>query len=456
MSPAAVAGLTGAKVVVFGMARSGQRAAELAVAAGAAAVVCTDLRPDAPEVPGTRAVYGHHDDADLLAADVIILSPGIPPHIAPLQRAREAGVEVRSELDVATSVLAQHGIPVLAVTGTNGKSSTVWLLHQVLLQAGRKSWVGGNLGDPVSSLALAVVQGEAMADVAVVEVSSYQLETTTRFRPSGAAVLNLTPDHLARHKTMAAYAQAKLRLFVNQQEGDLAVLPPRDLHLKEADVPGNATRLWLGALPGVTVHEDHLQLDDTTVDLTAFPLPGHHNRTNLAAALLLARHVGVSFADLDLSALRPLPHRMEAVHVDDRGVTWINDSKATNVDAALVGASAAPDGTVFLLGGDGKEGADYTTLIQPLRPRARRVICFGRSGPDIAAQLQSVGLDVDCVASLPGAVSRARAVALPGDTILLSPACASFDAYSDFEARGRHFADLARSPAPSPPTESAP
>lgn len=449
MTPVVVPGLTGARVVVFGMARSGVGAAKLAVAAGAADVLCTDLQPDAPTVAGTRTAYGHHDPTDLHAADLVIVSPGIPPHIRILRDTVAAGVPVRGELDVAAAVLAQLDVPVLAVTGTNGKSSTVWLLHQVLEQVGRKSWVGGNLGDPVSSLATALLRGGPRPDAAVVEVSSYQLETTTCFRPHAAAVLNLAPDHLARHGTMAAYAAAKLCIFAHQQPGDLAILPPHDPHLSAAAVPAGPTRLWLGDTPGARVSDDDLLIGDSTVAVGGFPLPGHHNRLNLAAALLLARHVGVDPSAVDLSALQPLPHRMELVHTDHRGLRYINDSKATNVDAALVGIRAAPPTTIFLLGGQGKDGADYQVLAQSLQERARRVICFGSAGPAIAAQLSGAGLSPETVASMPDALSRARTVASSGDTILLSPACASFDAYSDFEARGRHFADLARAPSPT-------
>lgn len=447
-----VPGLSDTRVVVFGMARSGEGAARLAVAAGAADVVCTDLRAEAPAVAGTRAVYGHHDEDDLTQADLVIVSPGIPPGLAILDAARAAGVEVRGELEVAARVLSAFDVPVLAVTGTNGKSSTVWLLHQILLQAGRRSWVGGNLGEPVSTLATALVEGAEPPDVAVVEVSSYQLETTETLRPHAAAVLNLTPDHLARHRTMAAYAEAKLRLFAQQQPGDLAVVPAADPHLPVSEVPGRAERALLGAHPGVRITADRLELGPhgPVVSCASFPLPGDHNRVNLAAALLLARHVGVDPTSVDLAPLRPLPHRMEQVHTDSQHRRWINDSKATNVDAALVGIEAVEAGTVFLLGGQGKDGADYRVLASALRARARRVICFGGTGPTIAAHLAEVGVDVDCVPSLPDAVSRARAVAAPGDTILLSPACASFDAYSDFEARGRHFAHLARTPALSP------
>jgi UDP-N-acetylmuramoylalanine--D-glutamate ligase len=317
--------------------------------------------------------------------------------------------------------------------------------------------VGGNLGDPVSSLALHLLHGGPPPDFAVIEVSSYQLETTERYRPRAAAVLNLTPDHLARHQTMAAYADAKMRLFQAQHKDDLAVLPPEDPHLRRTDLPADGPHIqWLGAHPGVIVAPDQLTIDGDTIDLRDFPLPGLHNRCNLGAAALLARHAGVSPDEWTPAELRSLPHRMELVHKDDRDVRYVNDSKATNVEAALVGIQATSTGTIFLLGGQGKAGADYQVLAEDLRVRARRVICFGSAGPTISAQLCDADMANDCVPSLPDALLRARTVSQPGDTILLSPACASFDAYSDFEARGRHFTDLARAPATRPPNEPAP
>jgi len=438
--------LQGARVVIFGMARSGVDAARLALAAGAADVLCTDLQADAPVVDGTRQVYGHHNEEDLRQADLVIVSPGIPPGIALLAHARAAGVPVVGELGVAASVLAELHVPMLAVTGTNGKSSTVWLLHQLLLQAGRSSWVGGNLGTPLSALAVELLSGKPAPDAAVVEVSSYQLETCGAFRPVAAAVLNLQPDHLARHKTMARYAEAKLGIFAHQKPGDLAVLKPGG-HLSWDRVPQEVSRLVLGGTPGVRFDGPRLALegthDDGVLQLDAFPLPGPHNAENLGAALLLAMHLGVRRADIDPAGLRALPHRLEPVPSTDEGITWVNDSKATNVDAALVGISAFDGPLLALLGGQGKNGADYGLLVPALQTRARRVICFGQAGPTIARQLSDAGMVPELVDTLPAAATRARALAEAGDTILLSPACASFDAYSDFEARGRHFADLA-------------
>ena len=443
-----VPALAGARVVVFGMARSGVAAAQLAVAAGASDVVCTDLNPNAPLVPGTRAVVGRHDEDDLLNADIVVVSPGVPPNVAPLRRARDVGVPVIGELGLAADVLRQHNVPMLAVTGTNGKSSTVFFLHQILEQAGQTSWVGGNLGEPLSNLALQLVRGGPVPDHAVVEVSSYQLETAGPFRPVGAAALNLTPDHLARHGTMEQYAATKMRLFAHQVRGDLAVLPAQDPYLSHRPLPRGVRVARIDGAPGIHISAKTLTLVDQpvsgTIDLQGFALPGHHNRQNLAAAVLLAIHAGVPLERIDPSRLQPLPHRLEWVHTGKTGVRWINDSKATNVDSALVGIQAMTGPTIFLLGGEGKAGADYRELVPALHRCARQVICFGQSGPLIFAALEDAQLPVALVDSLAEAVDLAHQNATSVDTILLSPACASFDAFRDFEDRGRTFAKLAR------------
>ena len=443
--------LRGQRVCVLGMARSGVAAAQLALARGAADVVCCDLRPDAPVVEGTRAAYGPHRMEDATGAHLLVVSPGVPARSPMVQAALAAGVPVVGELGFAWEDLRARGVPVLAVTGTNGKSSTVWFLHQLLIAAGRRSWVGGNLGEPLSLLAGALRSGASDAEIAVVEVSSYQLELPGRFAPAGAAVLNLTPDHLARHGSLQAYAAAKMGIFRRMSPGGVAVLPAGDPLLRPDALPPGL-RVWHpGAWPGARDLGDHLYFmgTDSTgpLDLRAFPLPGAHNRANLAAGALLAQALGMPLSELRVGGLRPLPHRLELVH-EAGGVRWRNDSKATNVDAALVGVMAVPWPQITLLGGQGKDGADYLPLVPALRSRARRVICFGADGPLIAAVLgpRLPGLPVEQVADLAAAVDRARAVAEAGDTVLLSPACASFDAFRDFEHRGEAFAALARAP----------
>jgi UDP-N-acetylmuramoylalanine--D-glutamate ligase len=432
--------LAGKRLLIVGMARSGVAAAELAVRAGAD-VTCTDLRVDAPEVPGARASYGRHDRADFLGADLIVVSPGVPARQADLAAAAAAGVEITGELAFAA---AQFEAPILAISGTNGKSTTTHLLGQLCVRAGLRTFVGGNLGQPLS---LGVGSG---AEIGVVEVSSYQMELpgggprVPGFRPRAAAILNLTPDHLERHGSMESYASHKCRMFARMGPECAAILPWGEARLTRlaSGLPGR--RMWLGGRPGVTLHADHLELegvhDPGRVSLDGFTLPGTHNRENVACAVLLAVSGGLWREQLQLAGLEGLPHRMEVVG-QPRGVTWINDSKATNVDASLAAVVGMAAGTWVLLGGLGKDGASYEPLVDPLR-RARGVVCFGASGPEIASVLVSAGLAPLRVASLDDGVDLLGRTAVPGESVLMSPACASFDAFTDFEHRGRHFRAL--------------
>ncbi|MDP2312806.1 MAG: UDP-N-acetylmuramoyl-L-alanine--D-glutamate ligase [Pseudomonadota bacterium] len=442
--------LRGLRVLVVGMARSGVAAAELAVRRGAL-VTCTDLRPDAPVVAGSEPVYGAHRRDDFLGADLIVVSPGVPARQPDLAAAIAAGVEVVGELAFAASMLTA---PILAVSGTNGKSTTTHLLGQLCERAGLRTFTGGNLGQPLSTAV------DEDLDVCVVEVSSYQLELPggqgglagarpnriRAFRPHAAAILNLTPDHLDRHGTMDSYGAHKCRLFAKMGPGDYAIVPCDDARLIRlaALLPGR--RLWLGGSPGVTVLPDRLVLDAVQdpgeVSLEGFDLPGAHNRQNLACAVLLAVCGGMFRRDLHVAGLEGLPHRMERVAVR-RGVTWIDDSKATNVEAALAAVRDTGPATWVLLGGRGKEGAAYEALAEPLR-RVRGIVCFGEAGPLIADVLEASGLSPRTVATLDDAVAFLAAEAGEGETVLLSPACASFDAFTDFEHRGRHFRDQVR------------
>lgn len=428
--------LAGQKVAVVGLAASGRAAARLAHQLGAD-VVGLDRNEQAEPIEGVRLQLGAHDVAELLSADLIIVSPGVPARIAPLAAAAEAGVPLISELGFA----ARYGTaPVVAITGTNGKSTVTWLTHQLLEAAGQRTFVGGNLGQPVSEAV------GSNADVWVVEVSSYQLELPGDLHPRVAAILNLTPDHLARHGTMEGYAAAKADLLRHQTADDWALLPC-DSPLIDAAVARYPAprRARLGGAPGVRRDGSRVVLDlgagEEVLDLAALRLVGEHNRDNAATACFLARAMGASVESLQsaIAGLEGLPHRMEPVGERD-GVLFINDSKATNVDATRTGVVGLDRPAVVLLGGEWK-GGGFEALAELLRPQ-RAVVCFGQHGPEIAAELRTAGLSVELVASMDDALSAGIRAARAGDAVLLSPGCASFDAYDNFAHRGDVFREL--------------
>lgn len=432
--------LSGQRILVMGMGRSGASAAKYALAQGAT-VTCTDVRTDAAQIEGCTHVYGYHDRLDFLEADLIIVSPGVPAAQKDLTAAAAAGVPIISELAFAAERLQAAGVPLLGVTGTNGKSSVTDFTAQLLRAAGLRVFAGGNLGHPLTE---ALSQTDEL-DVAVVEVSSYQLELPGKLAPHAAVVLNLSPDHLGRHKTMENYATTKARLFGQMAPGSLAAIPAMDRSGLLSHGDTQAQRCWLGRSPGVRVSDNQIVLegtrDDGTVDLSSLSLLGTHNKDNAAAAVFLAVAGGAPRSGIDLSTLQALPHRLQPVH-EQGGVRWVNDSKATNVDAALTGINGIEDPMVVLLGGAGKPGADYDRLRTALKAQARAVICFGAAGPEIAKALH--GLPIHHASSLAEAVHTAAGLAQASEVVLLSPACASFDEFTDFEDRGRAFSALAR------------
>ena len=439
--------LAGKKVLIMGMARSGVSAAHCALKAGARVTV-TDLRPNAPQVDGAIHVYGEHNPEDFSDADLIVVSPGIPATVPVLEHARNAGKIILSEMGFAASIIQSKGIPIIAVTGTNGKSSVTWFVSQLLEAAGFSVFVGGNLGTALSELAMS----DKKPDYAVVEVSSYQLELPGSIAPIAAAALNLTPDHLARHGTMEAYGETKSRIFKHMTRGGYAAVPyDRDKNPQGLLTHGDtdATAIWLDRFPGLKRTGEHIQLrgtpDDGMVALNGLRLLGEHNRDNAAAAILLCVCAGVSRSAIHPRTMSPLPHRLEPVHVS-QGVTWINDSKATNVDAALVGIQSITDPVIVLLGGAAKSGSEYERLNQALTTNALSVFCFGEAGPQIATQIQACPVEI--VPTMMEAILRAAKRAQTGDSILLSPACASFDEFNNFEERGESFATLAREAKP--------
>ena len=422
------------RIAIVGMGISGQGAARLAIAQGHA-VSLLDAKATAPHLSGGTAYYGCDWPAPS-QFDRIIVSPGVPPQLPWLETARREGVEMDGELSVAAQ---QIDIPILAITGTNGKSSTAYYTHQLLVAAGKRSFLGGNFGTPLSDL---VLQQDGF-DVAVVEVSSYQLEWAKVFKPSASALLNLTPDHLARHHSMEAYAACKRRIFEHCTP-DQVVITNTDARL----FPADSQRHWIlgkREAPGAIIEDNYLCLKSETeqyrIACSQLPLIGAHNYWNVAAAALLCHAFGIALSDLAVSQLKPLEHRLEPI-CELNGVCWVNDSKATNVEAteaALMGVSGPQ---IVLLGGAGKAGASYGQLLPLLLRKARHVICFGQSGSDIVNDI-SAHPNCHLVTTLEAAMQLAHRISNSSDTVLLSPACASFDAFDNFMHRGQTFRDFA-------------
>ena len=424
--------LKGKTITVLGAGKSGVAAAKLAVSLGAD-VCISESNPNVEIVEGVRNLHGCHPD-DILSVDIVVVSPGIPAASRTVKRAQELAGLVCGELAFAWSVLSEQGLEncsVVAITGTNGKSTVTSFTGDLIRASGRKVFVGGNLGTPLSDAC------RESWDVIVVEVSSYQMELPGNFSPDVACLLNLTPDHLARHKSIDVYAQHKIRLLEAVPVGGVTVRPKHD-PIVERNI-GNISGLELrfDDNSGVIVGDGRAVIMGIDVELG--DLDEGLAQWNAGAAALLAVSSGVSVGDLDFRSLKPLAHRMEVVG-SALGVRWINDSKATNVEATLAGLKSAPRGSVVLLGGAGKAGADYTPIIDCVSAFSGRVVCFGESGPVIAHSLGTIKpVVVDNMAS---AIEAAKELVAGGGDVILSPACASFDEFDNFAQRGERFAEL--------------
>ncbi|KAG0581208.1 hypothetical protein KC19_4G232500 [Ceratodon purpureus] len=469
--------LNGETVAVVGLGASGRAAVKLALARGADVVAldsnpsCLPLEEDSAfegyDLKRVHTELGPHKRETLLKASQLVLSPGVPLAQSDIAAAIQAGVPAFSELGFAAAALPEN-VKVAAVTGTNGKSTVTTFTGQLLKSAGVRTFVGGNLGTPLSEgvlQCLAFPAEDPPFNVAVVEVSSYQLELPGSFHPKVAVILNLTPDHLERHKSMEAYGMMKCRVFSRMEASDVAVIPQSDALLRRlATMSGSqATRAWMGGLPGVQLDRDArraiIVVPTTGVEarlyLSGLQAVGAHNAHNAGTAALLALSLDVGLQSEDIQAALPLlktpAHRMEIVYRDDQGVLWVNDSKATNVDATLVGIRGiVGKKAVVMLGGLAKAGAGgsglgFGLLVEVLQSH-RAVVLFGASGLAIEEELRSAGLDIPCqyTEHLADAVHLARSLAQPGDAVVLSPGCASFDEFKNFEHRGQVFADLAK------------
>jgi UDP-N-acetylmuramoylalanine--D-glutamate ligase len=447
---------------VVGLARSGLAAARLCLREGARVTV-TDRRTE-PELATAleplreaevRRVLGGHDLADFEQADLVVVSPGVPSALPELAAARRRGVPVWGELELGWRFLPA-GLPLVGITGTNGKSTTT-ALTGALLSAHRPTFTGGNLGTPLCDQILSGRPAEAV----VVELSSFQLEGVERFRATVGAVLNVTPDHLDRYPDLDAYAAAKGRLFATQQPGDFAVANGRDERALALAGASRGARLTFGfgaaaaggarcpdGDPGPSGTPISVQLpggERESYLLRNLALRGRHNRENAMAAILCARLAGAppSVVQAGLDAFPGLPHRLERVALG-RGVEWVNDSKATNVDSTWVGLSAFSPGqprVVLIMGGRGK-GAPYAPLRPLFAGRVKALLTIGEDAPAVEQELGGLAATESC-GTLDGAARRAADLSGPGDVVLLSPACASYDQFRNYEERGEAFRRLA-------------
>jgi UDP-N-acetylmuramoylalanine--D-glutamate ligase len=432
--------------LVVGLARSGIAAARLLAGRGEEVTGVDSGNPAA--AAGLRGVgvevFLDSDGLALLdGVRTVVKSPGVPREAPVIAAALERGIDVVGELELAWRALPNR---FLAVTGTNGKTTTVELLGHLYRGAGEPVAVAGNVGTPLSEL-VGTVDPEATV---VCECSSFQLEDTTEFAPECAVFLNLAPDHLDRHHDLGSYRAAKLRIFANQGNDDLAIYNAEDPELAGTDLGGCARRVAFcaGDAPDceVALAEGTIFYDgEPLLEVEELGLFGAHNVANAMAAAAAALSLG-----LDREAVRAglrefagVPHRLETV-AELGGVRYVNDSKATNVASATVGIRAFAGGVHAILGGSEK-GEPYAPLLDPVRERCAACYLIGESSERMAAELApaaEAGVPLELRADLEDAVLRAASLARPGETVLLSPACASFDAFENFERRGERFREI--------------
>ncbi len=423
--------------LVVGLGRSGRAAAELLKRRGWDVIAVDGAPVAAPELTALSIDVRAPFAAPVAGVDLVIKSPGVPSAATPVAAARAAGVPIWSEIELAARELTN---PLIAITGTNGKTTTTELTAHLIRASGQRAMACGNQGLPVTAL----VDGVDPDAWLVIECSSFQLEDIDTFHPRGAVLLNLTPDHLDRHGSMDAYRSAKLRVFAHLTGDDLAIAP------RGMAIPGAAAarHLDLGPPgPGAIAWDDNGLVVDGLGRVMGWddvPLPGRHNRQNTMAAAALAAHAGANaeHVALGLASFPGVPHRLERVGTAN-GVLFLNDSKATNPDAAMAALDAYDRGVHLIVGGRGKG-----TSFDPLAAVARLgVVCaylIGEDGPEIGEALTRAGVATRPCGTLEHAVTAAFAAAVAGEVVLLAPACASFDQFSSFEDRGEAFRTAAR------------
>jgi len=440
------------RVLVVGLGKSGVASALFMKAHGARVTVSDtksgdELRNEIPVLLdyGITVETGGHGDRTFRGQDLIVVSPGVPVDAPPLVQARAAGEAVIGEIELAAQFLPG---PIVAITGSNGKTTTTTLAGEIMTAAGFPALVGGNIGTPAISLA----ERAKPETVIVLEISSFQLETIQTFRPKVAVVLNVTPDHLDRHRTFEVYVDAKARIFENQQGSDFAVLNADDPTCVTMGGRTRAQVFWFSrqkeVQQGAWVRDGNIVFRDAArqqreiMQVSEIPLKGAHNLENVLAAVCAGVLMGCAPEKIRQAVrdFKAVEHRLEYV-ATIRGVDYYNDSKATNVDATIKELESFPANIHLILGGKDK-GSDYTVLNDLLRQRVKRVYTVGAAAAKIESQIKNV--EVIHAETLENAIRKANAVAQPGDVVLLAPACASFDQFKSYEHRGKVFKEIVR------------
>ena len=443
--------LNGKRALVVGLGKSGVASALFMKAHGARVTVSDtksgdELRNEIPVLldHGITVETGGHGDRTFRGQDLIVVSPGVPVDAPPLVQARSLGETVIGEIELAAQFLPG---PVMAITGSNGKTTTTTLAGEIMAAAGFPVLVGGNIGTPAISLA----ERAKLDTVIVLEVSSFQLETIQTFRPKVAVVLNVTPDHLDRHRTFEIYVDAKARIFENQQGSDFAVLNADDPTCVGMAKRTKAQVFWFSRQKevehGAWVRNGNILFRDGAgqreiLQVSEIPLKGAHNLENVLAAVCAGALMGCAAEKIRQAVhdFKAVEHRLEFVETI-RGVDYYNDSKATNVDATIKALESFPANIHLILGGKDK-GSDYTVLNDLIRQRVKRIYTIGAAAAKIESQIK--GAEVVHAETLENAIRKAHAVAKSGDVVLLAPACASFDQFKSYEHRGKLFKEIVR------------
>jgi UDP-N-acetylmuramoylalanine--D-glutamate ligase len=444
--------LNGRCVVVVGAGKSGRAAARLALNRGASVTLADRRDADFPDAAnalakrGVRLHRGGHPPALLQEANLVVLSPGVPVEIDLAREAHARGIPVWGEVELAARFTVGR---VIGISGSNGKSTVTAMTGAILRSAGIAGGTGGNLDTPLADL----LDQDAPDAVHALELSSFQLETIETFRPAVAVILNLSPDHLDRHGTLEAYAAAKARIFENQAKDDFAVLNTDDAPSRRFDSAVRADLHTISTqaetVKGAFVRDGWMILrtdfgEEKLLRVDALTLPGKHNLSNALAAALAARLGGapVDAIDAVLSSFQPLAHRLERVG-EIRDVAFYNDSKATNPAATLPALDAFEAATIHLIVGGKDKGGDWDPLVAAVRARVRRVLVIGADPAPMMQRFEGACEVLEC-----GTLDRAAKLALAGadggDVVLLSPACASFDQFDNFEHRGEAFRQIVR------------